>query len=419
MLGSFRTKTYLISSVTATLFVILGFGVIPTAQAQSINISPAAGSYTAGQTFSVRVLASSPSESINAVSGTISFPKDKLQVLSVSKTGSAMSLWVQDPSFSNSAGTVDFAGVILNPGFMGDSATVVTVNFRALVQGQADMSISNGSLLANDGAGTNILKTVGTASYKLEKAVPTKTVETPVINKSTTTPAATLAEPRSIAAPKITDYTKQVKGIEPVYVSGSTEPNFTVRLYVLDSDGHPVKVAETISLPNGSFKLTWKPSSDDATSVAGVGIHSMVVYAIGSMGLATPPSEKMQILIDKAPVFVVGQTFLNILLIAVPIIILLVIILLLILHALKKSTSFKAEIYREMQQTESLVHKAFDKVRDDLEKYIDVLEKANHSRDLTDEEKKLAKMLRQSLNSAEKAIEGDVTRLEKRVRRRS
>lgn len=122
-----------------------------------------------GQTFSVRIMVTSP-QAVNAVSATLAFPRDLVQVTSVSKIGSILNLWVEEPSFSNSAGTVSLEGVVPNPGFVGASGPVVTVNFKVVAPGMANLKFSAGSLLANDGYGTNILKNRGTASYGLENA---------------------------------------------------------------------------------------------------------------------------------------------------------------------------------------------------------------------------------------------------------
>jgi hypothetical protein len=115
----------------------------------------------------VRLQVTSTLQAVNAVSGTLAFPTDKLQVTSVSKSGSILTIWVQDPSFSNSQGTVDFEGVVPNPGFKGSSGTAVTVTFKVVGTGTANIRYSSGSILANDGYGTNILNTLVPASFTL------------------------------------------------------------------------------------------------------------------------------------------------------------------------------------------------------------------------------------------------------------
>jgi hypothetical protein len=80
-----------------------------------------------------------------------------LEVVSISKTESIFTLWAEEPSFSNKAGTVNFEGIILNPGFKGSNGKLLTITFRAKTEGQANLSFSSGSVFANDGTGANIL----------------------------------------------------------------------------------------------------------------------------------------------------------------------------------------------------------------------------------------------------------------------
>ncbi len=109
---------------------------------------------------------------MNAASGVLLFPADKLQVVSLSKSGSIFNLWIQDPSFSNSAGTVNFEGIVLNPGFIGSSGKILSVTFRVKAEGVIPITFSSGSVLANDGKGTNILTDMENARFQIGVAVP-------------------------------------------------------------------------------------------------------------------------------------------------------------------------------------------------------------------------------------------------------
>jgi hypothetical protein len=151
---------------TFALFVLAPF----SAQAATLNFSPPSGSYGVGGTFSVNVKVESVDQAMNAASGVVSFPWDKLEVVSISKQGSILSLWPAEPSFSNSAGTVSFEGIVLNPGYTGASGKILTITFRARSAGQANLSFSSGSVLANDGTGANILNGLRVAVFTLASA---------------------------------------------------------------------------------------------------------------------------------------------------------------------------------------------------------------------------------------------------------
>jgi hypothetical protein len=170
------------------IFVFELFVLVPlSAHAATLNFSPQSGSYNVGSTLSVNVIVDSSDQAMNAASGVISFPSDKLEVTSISKTGSIFTLWVQEPSFSNSAGTVNFEGIVLNPGFTGSNGKVITITFKTKAAGNAPLTFSSGSVLANDGKGTNILTGMGDAHFSIgtiqpgapEIITPIETVDTP------------------------------------------------------------------------------------------------------------------------------------------------------------------------------------------------------------------------------------------------
>src|SRR5258708_720839 len=135
------------------------------AEAANLYLSPARGSYGMAEVFSTGVYVSSPAQSSNAVSRTITFPSNLLNVVSISKVGSVVNLWVSEPAFSHESGTIFFQGIILNPGYQGAEGKIFTINFKAIAAGNPVVSFANGSILANDGQGTNILSGFGSANY--------------------------------------------------------------------------------------------------------------------------------------------------------------------------------------------------------------------------------------------------------------
>ena len=157
--------TTLVSVVLALMLFSVG---VFTANAASLYFSPSSGSYNVGQTITVGVYVNSSDKAMNAASGIVSFPNDKLEVRSISKSGSIVNLWVQEPSFSNSVGTVNFEGVVLNPGFTGQAGKIIDISFRTKTEGTGPLSFSSGFVLANDGLGTDILTNSGSASFSIK-----------------------------------------------------------------------------------------------------------------------------------------------------------------------------------------------------------------------------------------------------------
>ena len=148
---------------------LLWLGSFVTAYAASLSISPGTGVYQAGATFSATVQVRTDGQSVNAAEGTIKFNPNELSVVSVNRGGSIFNLWVAEPSFSNSAGTVNFSGGVPS-GYSGSVGNVLSITFRTKGAGSPRVSFTNGSVLANDGRGTNVLTSMNGGSYTVSAA---------------------------------------------------------------------------------------------------------------------------------------------------------------------------------------------------------------------------------------------------------
>ena len=124
----------------------------------SLYIVPSAGTYAVGDTLTVSLYVNTAGSSINAIEAGLTFPPDKLQIVSPSAGKSVIELWVGQPSFSNSVGTVNFQGTIPNPGLNTARGLISTITFRVKSTGKAVIDITdNSKVLLNDGKGTNVL----------------------------------------------------------------------------------------------------------------------------------------------------------------------------------------------------------------------------------------------------------------------
>lgn len=135
-----------------------------------------------GQNITIPVYVSTVSgESANAIEATVNFPTSKLRVVSIADDG-IIDLWAERPSFSNAAGTAGFQGVVYNPGLTGSNGRVVAITFRALAEGTAELTFTDRSVLANDGEGTEILRSSGSADIRIAAAAaaPERPAETAV-----------------------------------------------------------------------------------------------------------------------------------------------------------------------------------------------------------------------------------------------
>jgi Bacterial Ig-like domain len=236
--------------------------------AANIILSPSSGSYKVGKTFTIDVMLSGNKDAVNAVSGKLSYPSDVIEIVSFSKSGSFISMWAEEPSFSNAEGSASFEGVALNPGFSSASGKVISVIFKAKRAGSASVDLKSGSVLANDGEATDILGTLGSASFTIADPVEdapavkdTLKVETPTTPVVVTAPkVAVVTTPKpAITSSSYPDSTKwyssrnasfewtvpsSVTAVRTLYSDKETanptkvyDPAITNRSFMTDGDG--------------------------------------------------------------------------------------------------------------------------------------------------------------------------------------
>ena len=202
---------YYIFSVLLLIFLI---GAPHIINAATISLTPSSGIYEIGNTIHMKVVVTSPT-SINAVSGRIEFSNDTLSLLSLSKTGSIVNLWAQDPSYSNALGTASFEGIILD-GYKGSSGVIIDLIFKAKASGVANVKFSSASILANDGNGTDVTSGKESSTLTINKAkevviTPPVPIETSLEEVSTPVVAPEIKVPVIDAIPVQNDVTKIIE----------------------------------------------------------------------------------------------------------------------------------------------------------------------------------------------------------------
>lgn len=135
--------------------------------AATLYFSPSSGNYTVGNILSTSVLVNTQSQAINNADAVINFPASLLEVISLNKSGSLFTLWVEEPAFSNSAGVISFNGGLPTPGFNGSAGRLLNITFRVRNTGLASLVFPSGAVRANDGFGTDVLQTTSQAQFNL------------------------------------------------------------------------------------------------------------------------------------------------------------------------------------------------------------------------------------------------------------
>ena len=138
--------------------------------AADLTLSPASSTASVGDTFTIKVMIDPGTDSVNAADGQVTYDKDLLSLESFSKDGSVFSLWTSEPSADKSAGTLDFSGG--TPSAFSTAGMVLSIKFKALKEGTANVSFTKGSVLAADGKGTDVYQEGHPASVEIAAAKP-------------------------------------------------------------------------------------------------------------------------------------------------------------------------------------------------------------------------------------------------------
>ncbi len=157
-------KTNLIILISAlTFFVSSHF-----ADASSTKVYfSAPESAAVGSEISVKALIDSDSP-LNGYSLGISFPADKIKIVSFDDSRSIISVWQTRPAFSES-GAIALAGVSITP-FSGGGGEIIIARFQVLKEGKIELSFINPLVYVNDGKGTEYTPIVEPAPIVLTKS---------------------------------------------------------------------------------------------------------------------------------------------------------------------------------------------------------------------------------------------------------
>lgn len=211
---------YYIRTMIYSVLLLVVFVATPVYAGQaSLFLSKSQSTVGEGDNITVDVKVKSPDQAINAVSGSITFPSDLLQIVSISRDNSILNIWTHDPNISRNK--ISFEGVILNPGYQGQGGNIFHIIFQAKKVGTATVSFNEGSLLANDGLGTNIVAGLSPTTFSIIGSGALDLVR-PI--------ASTDNNGRLLALPVITEYSESVFSKDSVYLRGKGEPNALTKL---------------------------------------------------------------------------------------------------------------------------------------------------------------------------------------------
>lgn len=196
------------------IFFIISFFLLfaNSASAASLHLTASDTRLNVDQEFEILIKIDSEDSFINATQATIAFPPDMLEVVSVNRTTSIFSFWVEEPVVSNEEGTVTLIGGTAK-GVSGESLQVLSLKFKPKRTGNAEISLSNVVITASDGKGTNVLSSVEGAYVSIEASIiePIPTKVTPEEPQEVAAPTVVLGEKPNAPKVNISLYPDQEK----------------------------------------------------------------------------------------------------------------------------------------------------------------------------------------------------------------
>ena len=107
---------------------------------------------------------------INALGVTISFPKDQLEVVGISKQRSFLDLWTEDTVIKEDTGELHFSGGTTKKGGLVGSSTVLTFTVLAKKAGTATLAIEEEQVFAGDGKGSPLQADARSLTFSISPA---------------------------------------------------------------------------------------------------------------------------------------------------------------------------------------------------------------------------------------------------------
>lgn len=367
----------------------------------SLFLEPITGSYPTKGNFSVKIKVDSAGTTINAGKAKISFPIDLLEVQSVSKSGSIFQLWPEEPTFSNSQGEITFGGGVPSPGFTG-IGTILTINFKIKKVGEANVTISDGQVLAADGRGTNILSFAKGGTYLFYSI-------SEVIPEENKPPSAEIQPPLEevvlIPAPEILVYPKTyTPGEELFYVEGKALASSTVIIF-LEHNEKIIRTWETSSDKNGN----WTFSTDELFKSGEYLLSARNKDSKGNISISSTEYKVKIILVGfSIGSWIILYSYLSIFLI----ILIILIAIVLIYIVFSKDRKDKERLKKETKEAKESLENTFIELGKELVRKIEYFDSKPG---LSPQERKLRDEIFYLLKNSEKSVSKEIKDIEKEL----
>jgi len=370
----------------------------------SLFIAPAGGIYKAGELFSVLVDVNTGGQAINAATAQINFDNSRLEVSSVGFARSVFSLWTEEPKFSNPAGTIRFSGGLPSPGFTGSSGAIARITFKTIASGKAEVAFVSGSVLANDGKGTNIADNLRGGIFTVTGAEPPKPAPAKA-SPSQPAPAYQTA-PKLVAAPVITEWPQQLEEGSALTIRGLGAPDAKILISVQKGTDDPV-TEERFTANDGRFSYNFnRPVSS--------GFYRIWVKNVTGDGLVSEQSPVVTVEVTQPLFFRVGTVAINYASVIVTLLGLLLLMVFVFGWTLLRLRKWQSRQGKEISEAEKTVHQSFDTLKEGLAAYVAYIREGASRGEKKHREETSQRELKKDLEELEKGIQKEISDIKKK-----
>lgn len=346
-----RLNSYAKFLLISIVIVFFSFRVVTAST--SIFFSSPPKTVEEGDRLSVDVRVNSPDQSINAITGSLTFPDSLVRVVGISKDNSIINLWTQEPKVSKNR--IQFEGIVLNPGYQGSGGNIFKITFEARRAGTVYLNIGEGGILANDGLGTNVLADLGSTNFKIIAGkVFSRTIA------ETTQDGGT----KLVALPVITEYQSANDPKNNVYVRGKGEPNAITKIVFKDISVKSVgerligllqtkkKQLSEVLVKNNEGGLFEYTSSKNLVA----GVYNATPFLVDNNTSVEKPGLGVQLLVNDSKIVKNLVIVINVLGLLIPIVGLVVIIYFIPWYSWRRMRVIKKKLGLEEEKIELSTH---------------------------------------------------------------
>lgn len=207
-----------------------------------------------------------------------------------------------------------------------------------------------------------------------------------------------------LAPPRITEYPRSPMSGDMLIVKGTALPSSKVTIWIQKGQESPYS-SDVTSDTQGKFTFISEEKLEQTN-------YQIWATVSDSSGNVSEPSTKLSIIVKAPPLDILGW-FMVVLRNVNFYLVWIWLLLLILLYLLRKYFMLKKKLGHDVHGAQEALHKAFDLLKDDIQNQVKMLEKAKTKRELTMEENRILRKLKQYLKVAEEYIRKKIEAIDK------